>query len=121
MINLFKKNKQGKQLDFSDENVKKFAVISDLIGDTLINSGYGYFVDYLSQIRLKVEEHDSEGFVKLVLSNELFGGAGSLRDIWIEEEALRSRFEKEFTEYLNLLITIGLDDKRIKSEIKIVD
>jgi len=120
MINLFKKRKQLEHLDFSEENIEKFIIISDLIGDTLIKSGYGYLVDYLSQIRLRAEERDSNGFKKLVISNELFGGAGSLCDIWIEEKELRQKFEKEFADYLDLLMVIGLDDIRIRRERKII-
>ena len=41
-------------------------------------------------------------------------------DIWIEEKELRQKFEKEFADYLDLLMVIGLDDIRIRRERKII-
>ncbi len=120
MFRLFKKNREPNKLDFSNENIERFSELSDKIGDTLIKGGYGSFVDYLSQIRLKAENKNSVEFKRLVMSNSIFGGAGSLRDIWIEEEYLRNKFNNEFYTYLELLIKIGLDDKRILKEMKIL-
>jgi hypothetical protein len=108
----FFKKKQP-TLDFSDENVSKLSNITDALSDTLIKIGFGHMVDHLSQIRIAAERHNTDIFSKHVVSNELFGGTGSMWEIWIEDKMLRDKFEKHFCEFVDLIKKMGIRNKRI--------
>lgn len=102
-----------KPIDFSDDNVKALTKLSDQLSDILIKSGYGYGVDYLSQIRLSADKHDIKRFKTLVISRELFGGSGAIWEIWIEDTELRKQFKKLFCHYIDLLKKMGVKNLRI--------
>jgi hypothetical protein len=111
LFNIFKKPERP--LDFSDDNVKQLATFTDTLGDTLIKAGYGFYVDHLSQIKLAAERHDEQGFKQYVVSRELFGGAGAMWEIWIEDKELRIKFESLFCQFVDLLKKIGISNGRI--------
>lgn len=111
LFDLFKRPKRP--IDFSDENIESLNKLSNQLGDTLIKSGYGFGVDYLSQIRLAADRHDNEEFRKLVISRELFGGSGAIWEIWIEDKQLQSQFNKQFCDYVDLLKTMGIRNGRV--------
>ncbi|MDP4262410.1 MAG: hypothetical protein Q8941_07745 [Bacteroidota bacterium] len=102
-----------KPIDFSDKNVEALTKLSDQLGDTFIKAGYGFGVDYLSQIRLAADRHDNEAFKKLVISRELFGGSGAIWEIWFENKQLRTQFNKQFCEYVDLLKKMGIRNRRV--------
>lgn len=110
-----------KPIDFSDNNIKVLTKLSDELGDILIKSGYGYGVDYLSQIRLSADNHDSEKFKTLVISRELFGGSGAIWEIWIDDTELRKQFNKQFCDYIYLLKKMGIKNGRINQVRKYFD
>ena len=100
-------------IDFSDENVSELTQKSDLLGQTLIDNGHGFYVDYLSQIRLSADHKNEVEFKKLVISNELFGGAGALWEIHIENQTEYKKFNRQFTEYVDLLNRMGIKNGRV--------
>ncbi len=100
-------------IDFSNENVQRLTKLLDKLGDTLIETNFGNYVDYLSQIRLSTEKHDTENFKRLIISRELFGGAGALWEIWIEDKKSRKLFKKQFCEFMDILLEMGIRDARI--------
>ena len=59
-------------INFSDENISELTLKSDLLGQTLIENGMGFYVDYLSQIRLSADNKNDKEFRKLVLKSGLF-------------------------------------------------
>lgn len=101
LLNFLKKTERP--IDFSNDNIERLTKFADELGDTLIKTGFGLYVDILSQIKLEALRHNEEEFKKLVISRELFGGAGALWEIWIEEEHLRIKFEKQFCDFVDLL------------------
>jgi hypothetical protein len=105
--------RQEKPIDFSDENVEALTNLSDQLVDTLVKSGYGYGVDFLSQIRITANKHDNETFRKLVVSRELFGGSGAIWEIWIDDKELRRQFNKQFCQYVDLLKKMGIRNGRV--------
>jgi hypothetical protein len=111
LFDFFKKLE--KPIDFSDDNIKALTKLSDQLGDILIKSGYGYGVDYLSQIRLSADKHENERFKTLVISRELFGGSGAIWEIWIEDTELRKQFNIIFCDYIDLLKKMGVKNGRI--------
>ena len=110
-----------KTIDFSENNIKALTKLSDELGDILIKSGYGYVVDYLSQIRMSADNHDNEKFKTLVISRELFGGSGAIWEIWIDDTELRKQFNKLFCDYIDLLKKMGIKNGRINQVRKYFD
>ena len=55
-------------IDFSDKNVSELTLKFDLLGQTLIDNELGFYVDYLSEIRLAAENKNESEFKKLVVS-----------------------------------------------------
>ena len=45
-------------IDLSDEKVELLSKLTNQLGDTLIKSGFGFYVDHLSQIRLSAEKKE---------------------------------------------------------------
>ena len=101
-------------IDFSDENVLELTLKSDLLGQTLIDNGLGFYVGHLSQIRLSADKKNESEFRKLVISRELFGGAGALWEIYIENPTEYKKFNKQFSEYVDLLTRMGIRNGRVK-------
>lgn len=105
--------RRKKTIDFSEVNVQVLTKLSDEMGDTLIKAGFGFWVDYLSQIRLAADKRNEEEFKKLIISNELFGGAGAIWEVWIEDRQLRAKFNKQFCDYIDLLKSMGIENGRV--------
>ena len=110
LLDIFRKDRK---IDFADENIEELSKLTIELGDTLIRANLGIYVDYLSCIRLAAEQHDIETFKKKVISRELFGGAGALWEIWIEDKQLRRTFNEQFCEYVDLLKKMGIRNERI--------
>ena len=107
-------------IDFSEQNVTELTLKSDLLGQTLIKNGMGFYVDYLSQIRLSAENKNETEFKKLVISRELFGGSGALWEIHIENPTEYKKFNNQFCEYLDLISRMGIKDKALKQTRKLM-
>ncbi len=101
-------------IDFSDENVSELTKQSDSLGQILIENGMGFYVDYLSQIRIAADKKNEEDFRKLVISRELFGGSGALWEIHIENQTEYRKFNKQFSEYIDLLTRMGIRNGRVQ-------
>lgn len=101
-------------IDFSDKNLLELTQKSDLLGQTLIDNGLGNYVDHLSQIRLAADNKNESEFKELVLSRELFGGAGALWEIYIENPTEYKKFNTQFSEYINLLTRMGISNGRVE-------
>ena len=116
----FLKNYEQK-IDFSDENVERLNTSTDELGDTLIKAGFGSMVDHLSQIRLAANRHDTNTFKTLVKSRELFGAAGAMWEISINDKQLQTKFKKQFCDFVDLLKTMGINNRRINQVRKDMD
>jgi len=112
-MRLFDIFRKDRKIDFVDENIEELAKLTIELGETLIRANLGFYVDYLSYIRLAAEQHDAETFKKKVISRELFGGAGALWEIWIEDNQLRLIFNEQFCEFVDLLKKMGIRNGRI--------
>jgi hypothetical protein len=107
-------------IDFSDKNVSKLSLKSDLLGQTLIDNGLGFYVDYLSEIRLAAENKNESEFKKLVISRELFGGSGALWEIHIENQTEYRKFNTQFCDYLDLISKMGIKHRALKQTQKLM-
>ena len=108
-------------IDFSAKNVSELTIKTDLLGQTLINNGLGFYVDHLSQIRLSADKKNELEFRRLVVSRELFGGAGALWEIHIGNTIEYRKFNEQFCDYLDLLYQMGIKDRALKETRKIMD
>ena len=118
LFDFLKKNM--KPIDFSDENLSELNLKSDLLGQTLIDNGMGFHVDYLSQIRLAANNRNESEFKKLVISRELFGGSGALWETHIENPTEYRKFNTQFCEYLDLISIMGIKHKALKQTRKLM-
>lgn len=100
-------------IDFSDQNVSELTKKSDFLGNILIENGFGFYVDHLSRIRLSADNKNEKEFRKLVVSPELFGGSGGLCDINIENATKNRQFNRQFSEYIDILTRMGINNKRM--------
>lgn len=112
LFNFFKRGGEP-EIDFSDHKVQILSNLTDQLGDTLIKSGFGCYVDHLSAIRLSADKGDKEEFKKLVVSPELFGGAGALWEVWIEDNELRQKFKQQFCRLVDHLKEMGIRNGRV--------
>jgi hypothetical protein len=111
LFNIFKRTVEP--IDFSDSNLVKLTKLMDELGDTLIKSGFGFYVEHLSQIRLAAEQHNLEKFKEKVINRGVFGGAGVMWEIWIKDNLLRENFNNQFCEFVDQLKKMGIKNKRV--------
>ncbi len=109
-----------KPIDFSELNVQELTLKSDLLGQTLIDNGLGFYVDYLSEIRIAAENKNESEFRKLVISRELFGGAGALWEIHIENQTEYRKFNSQFCDYLDLISKMGIKHRALRQTRKLM-
>ena len=112
--------KKKRPIDFSEQNISELTQKSDLLGQTLIDNGLGFYVDYLSQIQLAADNKNESEFRKLVISRELFGGAGALWEIHIENSTEYKKFNEQFCEYLDLINRMGIKHRALKQTRKLM-
>ena len=103
--------KKKTPIDFSEQNVSELTLKSDLLGQTLIENGMGFYVDYLSQIRLAADNKNDAEFRKLILKSGLFKGQGSLGDIRMKSPSENRKFNSQLYKYINLISQMGIRKK----------
>ncbi len=119
-MGLFNFLKKDLPINLSDENVIELRRISDSLGQTLIDNGLGFYVDYLSKIRLAADNKKEKEFKRLVISRELFGGSGALWEIYIEKPTEYRKFIEQFWEYVDLLTRMGIRNGRVRQIQKVI-
>ena len=68
----------------------------------------------LSQRLLLANQKNEMNFKKLVISRELFGGAGALWEFQIENPTGYKRCNNQFLEYIDLLIRMAIRNGSVK-------
>jgi hypothetical protein len=107
-------------IDFTEQNVLELKEKTDKLGNILIKNGLDFYVEYLSQILITAENKNEPEFRKLVISRELFGGAGALWEIHIGNTTEYRKFNDQFCDYLDLLYQMGIKDRALKQTRKIM-
>ena len=115
MFGLFKKKSYN--IDFNEENKEQFTVLLTEIYEILHDSANSFQANSISQIMLTVQKDDKEMFKDKVISSELLGGAGSVVDVWIEDEIKMKRLDNLINSFLELTIKSGLNHRAVKSRI----
>ena len=113
MFGLFKKRTY--QIDFSKDNKDRFTALLTEIHEILRDSAYAYQANWIIQILSTVYKEDKEGFINKVISAELLGGAGSVVDVYLEEDKKRRRLEFLMNDFLELTIKSGLRHRAVRS------
>ncbi len=98
---------------FSSDNVESLSTLVDEISDTLTKSGFELYNDHLMYIVQSAESGNSEKFKNLVIDPILFGGAGALWEIWIEDRELKQKFNQQFCRLVDHLRKMGIRNSRI--------
>lgn len=114
MFGLFKKTYN---IDFKEENKERFNTILTEIYEILSGSAYSAQANWVMQILSTVQKEDKKMFKEKVVSAELLGGAGSVVDVWIEDEEKMKRLDDLMNSFLELTIESGLNHKALKSRI----
>lgn len=104
---------QEYNINFLEEDVRKLSNLIEELNNILINTGFGTFIDTLNQIRLAAENKDETNFVKNIINNTLFGGAGALWEIYIENVKIRKEFVEKFCVLIDHFKKMGIEDNRI--------
>jgi hypothetical protein len=115
MFGLFKKRTY--QVDFSTENKERFTTLLTEIYEILHDSSYSVQANWIMQILSVVQEEDQRKFKDKVISAELLGGAGSVIDVWIEDQKKMKRLDSLMNDFLELTVKSGLDHRAVKSRI----
>ena len=114
MFGLFKKTYN---IDFKEENKERFTILLTEIYEILRDSAYSAQANWIMQILSTVQNDDKELFKEKVISAELLGGAGSVVDVWIEDEDKMKRLDNLMNSFLELTIKSGLNHRAVKSRI----
>jgi hypothetical protein len=100
-------------MDFSVQKLSELTLKSHLLQQTLIDNECEVHIHHLSQILLSANQKNETDFKKLVVSRELFGGAGALWEIHIANPTEYQKFNNQFSEYIDLLIRMGIRNARV--------
>lgn len=71
-------------------------------------------IPYLEQIETAIISQNGDLLKKLVINAELIGGSGALWEINIHEEDYKQEFDRQFFNFLDSLIKIGIKNGRLK-------
>jgi len=103
------------QIEFSEDNRERFTSLLIEISEILRDSAYSAQANWILQILSAVQKEDKEEFKQKVISDELLGGAGSVVDVWIEDEKKMKRLDSLMNDFLELTVKAGLDKSALKS------
>ncbi len=101
-------------LDFSDEKLSKLSYSIESLRQTLMYAGFNCYAEQLLKIKDASERKDSQSFREQLNCRVLFGGFGAMWEIWISDQVLMARFEKQFREFLDTLEGIGIKNNKIE-------
>jgi len=107
MFGLF--NKRTKQIKFTEENTEQFNALLTEIYEILRDSAYTAQANWIKDILFAVQKKDPDLFKEKVIFAGLLGGAGSVRDVWIEEEIKMKKLDSLMNNFLELTFKSGLN------------
>jgi len=109
------------EFDFSDEKVYALEESVSKLKEILSKAGFDSFNQSLTNILSAASKRDDEKFKGFSLTNELFGGSGSLWEIWIGNEQQQHEFEERFVDFVNNLKNMGLRNRRMSQVLEGVE
>ncbi|GGK85994.1 hypothetical protein ACD591_17840 [Rufibacter glacialis] len=113
MFGLF--NKRTYKTEFTEENKEKFNDLLTEIYVILRDSAYTSQANWIKEILFAVQKENPDLFKQKVISAGLLGGAGSVVDVWIEEEEKRNRLDSLINDFFELTFKSGLTHSALKA------
>lgn len=98
--------------------MEQFTTLLTEIHEILRDSAYSAQANWITHILSAVQMEDKKLLKERVISAELLGGAGSVVDVWMEDEEKQHRLDDLMTSFLELTIKSGLNHRALKSRIK---
>ena len=111
---------KSKELDFKESNIRNALTALNAVKNILEHCTYDGVdnfknrIPYLEEIEAAIKSKNAEVLRKLVINAELIGGAGAIWEINIDEENYRKEFDKQFPNFLDSLMQIGIKNGRLK-------
>lgn len=105
--------KRHKTFDFSDENIESLSESIVELKNILSKVGTSIGSQELNNVLASAMKKDSESFKKNTLTNELFGGAGALWELYCGDDNLQDEFDKGFKKFCLELKKIGINNGRV--------
>lgn len=109
----------NQKLDFTQSKIESALTALNNVRNILESCTYDGIdnfkdrIPYLEEIKTAINFQDSDLLKKLVINPELIGGSGALWEINIHEENYRQEFDKQFPNFLDALIKIGIKNGRL--------
>ena len=108
-------NRRIYNVEFTEENKEMFNDLLTEIYKILRDSTYTAQANWIKEILFTVQKEDPNLFKQKVISAELLGGAGSVVDVWIEEEEEMKKLDSLLTDFLELTFKSGLKHRALKA------
>jgi hypothetical protein len=109
-MNIFNRHKS---LNFSDENIESLSKTITELKNILSKVGTSIGSQELNNVLSSAMKKDSESFRKNTSTNELFGGAGALWELYCGNDSLQTEFENGFKNFCIELKKIGIENSRV--------
>ncbi len=100
-------------LKFSPDRINKVKEIVDELIINLNKNGFYAYDKVLFDLKEHIQSMNEQALISALNNNALFGGAGSLWEIYIESREERKTFIKLLDELISQLKKIGVQNKRM--------
>lgn len=101
------------EIDFSEDKTNLLINVTEKLNDILTKANFFVYTSLLENIKNAAISKNEDEFIELVGNNALFGGAGALWEIYIENEYKRIEFNRLFCSYIDNLKLMGINNNRI--------
>jgi uncharacterized SAM-dependent methyltransferase len=116
----FKKNKGDNSFLVLEERPNFLLVLSALMA-VLKSSGNNAQSDFIHKLIELLNQSNLDHFVKLINGVDMWGGAGAVWEVYIEDKKIAMEFEREMLSLINLMEKTEIDGKGIKQIKKIFE
>lgn len=113
-MRFFKEKVKIDTYDFSDDKVDELRETINELREILMKAGFNSYIYSLIKVLSAAEQSDSHKYKSSVETNDLFGGAGALWEIYIPDKKLMKNYHNVFYNFILQLEKIGVKNKRIK-------
>lgn len=103
----------------SDIDIRDYKLILKKLSEILIKNNSVALSKVLDDFLHNLENHNTEEFIKSVNSAEMWGGAGSIMDLYIPDKNIESEFLSELSGLLTLMERTGILGSRARSRKKL--
>jgi hypothetical protein len=109
----FKKNKNENFVLVLEERHNFLLVLTALM-ELLKSSGNNSQSNFIYKLIDSLIQNNLNDFVKIINGVDMWGGAGAVWEVYIEDKKVATQFEKEMLSLINLMENTGIIGKGIK-------